>query len=154
MPSASDIALYFIQKSNSDENSGELISNLKLQKLLYYAQGFYLATNDTPLFDDPIEAWMHGPVVPNVYHAYKEFGDFPITLSEEVEIPELEEDITEFLDEIYRIFGQYSAWKLRNMTHEEPPWLETWSEYEKKQFGSKEIMHEKMSEYFKTQLEI
>ena len=46
--------------------NGELVSNLKLQKLLYYVQGFHLAVFGEPLFEEEIEAWMYGPVVPSV----------------------------------------------------------------------------------------
>ena len=60
--------------SMSEEDVGDGISNLKLQKLLYYCQGTYLAIKGTPLFEHPIEAWEHGPVVPEVYHQYKEHG--------------------------------------------------------------------------------
>ena len=45
----------------------ELMTNMKLQKMLYYQQGFHLAYFGTPLFDKDIEAWMFGPVVPSVY---------------------------------------------------------------------------------------
>lgn len=64
MLTANDIAKYFLALSNNEE-SGELISNLKLQKLLHYAQGFYLALYDQPLFHEPIEAWAHGAVIPD-----------------------------------------------------------------------------------------
>lgn len=50
---------------------GDPTTNLKLQKLLYYSQAWYLALYDLPLFDDRIEAWVHGPVVPPVYGAFK-----------------------------------------------------------------------------------
>ena len=55
-------------------DSGELMTNMKLQKMLYYQQGFHLAYFETPLFDEDIEAWMYGPVVPSMYEKYKEFG--------------------------------------------------------------------------------
>ena len=60
MHTVDQIANYFL--SLSDPEIGDGISNLKLQKLCYYAQGFYLAQHDTPLFEDTIEAWQHGPV--------------------------------------------------------------------------------------------
>jgi uncharacterized phage-associated protein len=75
---------------------------------------------DEPLFKEEIEAWTHGPVVPKIYHHFKEYGDGGIPSP--AKVPKLDKGTIEFLDEIYRIFGQYSAWKLRNMTHEEPPW--------------------------------
>jgi len=60
-----DLMLYW---ANRD---GDLISNLKLQKLLYYAQAWHLVNFDVPLFGDSIEAWDFGPVIPNVYRQYK-----------------------------------------------------------------------------------
>ena len=53
---------------------GDLMTNLRLQKLLYFAQGWHLARFGRPLFDASIEAWPYGPVVPEVYRAYKEYG--------------------------------------------------------------------------------
>jgi uncharacterized phage-associated protein len=58
----------------SDSNAGDLISNMKLQKLLYYQQGFHLAYFGKPLFEEDIEAWMYGPVVPSVYSHFKTEG--------------------------------------------------------------------------------
>lgn len=107
-----------------DNSGADLISNLKLQKLLYYAQGCYLALYDEKLFKDDIVAWQHGPVVEVVYHEYKinrdrgieEFGNFKEDYSDEQ---------VGLLKTVYETFGQYSAWGLRNMTHSEAPWKET-----------------------------
>ncbi len=71
---ARDIARWFIAWA---ENVDAEVSNLKLQKLLYYAQGHRLGATGEPLFSDPIQAWAHGPVVAEVYHAYKEESDRP-----------------------------------------------------------------------------
>ena len=67
------VAAYFLNKANSDD-VGDLISNLKLQKLVCYAQGFALAIFERALYDDTIEAWQHGPVVLGLYHRFKTFG--------------------------------------------------------------------------------
>jgi uncharacterized phage-associated protein len=120
---ALDIARYFLSKCDPEE--GELISSLKLQKLLYYAQGFYLSLYNKRLFGDDIEAWMHGPVVPRVYHAYKNYGGQAIPPSEDFDPITLDSETRELLDEIYEAYGQFSAWKLRQMTRQEPPWVET-----------------------------
>jgi len=73
MVNVHDVAKYFLLKGDDDDENG--ICNLKLQKLLYYAQGyaqgFHLALFEQPLFDSPIAAWRHGPVCPAVYHQYK-----------------------------------------------------------------------------------
>lgn len=103
------------------DETGDLISNLKLQKLLYYAQGCWVALHGAghPLFHDKIYAWKHGPVVKTVYTHYAKFGADALPVEPR---PNLRSDIGPFLDEIYRVFGKFSAWKLREMTHREPPW--------------------------------
>jgi uncharacterized phage-associated protein len=119
---AHEIARYFV--SLVDEEAGDSITNLKLQKLLYYAQGVNLALNDEVMFPDPIEAWTHGPVVPNVYRAYKEHRGEPIPV-ERVNLEKYPEELRGLLDEVNDVFGQFSAAKLRAMTHSEPPWRDT-----------------------------
>lgn len=59
----------------ADECCGELMSNMKLQKMLYYQQGYHLALFDEPLFEDDLEAWMYGPAVPIVYDYYEINGN-------------------------------------------------------------------------------
>lgn len=138
-----DVADYFLSKV--DDETDELISNMKLQKLVYYAQGCHLALFDEPLFSEPIKAWAHGPVIPSLYRKYKDFGAQGIQLpAEGIDLSKYEKRVCDLLDDIYEVYGQYSAWKLRNLTHEEPPWKDT------PQDG--EIRHESMKRYFKTLL--
>ena len=139
MMPAHDVAKYFV--SLVDEEAGDSISNLKLQKLLYYAQGGFLAFYDKPLFPEAIKAWAHGPVVPQVYHEYKLFGAGPI-LVERVDLENYPSEVREVLDEVNSVYGQFTAGKLRAMTHQEPPWRDTPQ--------SETITHEKMKEFFKT----
>jgi uncharacterized phage-associated protein len=118
------IADYF--RSRTDMDVGDLISNLKLQKLCYYAAGVIAAVrgDDTrPLFQDEIQAWQHGPVVPNVYHKFKNYGSEGIPPLVDGDFSEIEDRDRRVLDDVYNYYGQYSAWKLRNMTHEEAPWV-------------------------------
>jgi uncharacterized phage-associated protein len=137
-----NVAEYLL--SQVDDDAGDLISNLKLQKLVYYSQGFSLALNDEPIFAEDIEAWMHGPVVPDLYHAYKGHGSGAIPRPQDVDFEIYSTDMRDLLDEVYTVYGQFSAWKLRSMTHDEPPWKET------PNLGV--ISHVKMKDYFKTQL--
>jgi uncharacterized phage-associated protein len=120
MLSCHDVARDFL--AQCDEDAGDLISNLKLQKLVYYAQGFGLALLERSLFPERIEAWQHGPVVPDLYHAYKGHGAGPIPVPQDLDFARYSEEERELLDEIANVYGQFSAWKLRNMTHEESPW--------------------------------
>lgn len=124
---ASEVAKWFLayNRSVSAEEGGEYISNLKLQKLLYYAQGSFLAVMGSPLFDDPIVAWQHGPVIESVYHEYKMNGSNGIPFNDDFNFDAFSKDENNLLKEVYETFGQYSAWKLRNMTHNETPWKST-----------------------------
>lgn len=144
MLTAQRVAEYFL--SLVDEEAGDALSNLKLQKLVYYAQGFSLALTGKPLFNETIEAWQHGPVVPSLYRSLKKHGSEPIPSPENgINLENYPVDVTELLDEVYSVYGQFSASKLRNMTHQEPPWTEAMG------FGaSHPINHQTMREYFST----
>lgn len=125
---ASDVAKWFISYNHTKAALEEAddISNLKLQKLLYYAQGAMLALTGRPIFVDNIVAWEHGPVVPVVYHEYKHHGRNGIPFDDSQRTSECyTEEEENILKDVYEEFGQYSAWKLRNMTHSETPWKST-----------------------------
>lgn len=143
MYNSQQIANYFL--SMQEEDAGELMSHLKLQKLVYYAQGFHLAIFDKPLFAESIEAWNYGPVVPSLYQIYKTYGNKPIPSPPNIDLSSYTPETQELLDEVNSVFGQFSAWKLRDMTHNEPPWKEAIS-------SRGTITQESMKEYFKTQL--
>lgn len=119
--SALKIAKWFIAWATAEEAD---LSNLKLQKLLYYAQGHHVASRGEPLFTDGLRAWSHGPVVPAVYHQYKSFGSSDITLPDDDPFSwaDIDPDTTQFLINVWETYGGYGAWRLRNMTHDESPW--------------------------------
>lgn len=118
-----DVANYFRAIASLKKDEGDLLSNLKLQKLCYYAQGVASIVRDAPLFNEPIQAWIHGPVISDLYFEYRKFGGGGIPGPDEDFDPSLicSED-QKLLDDIYDDYGQYSAWKLRDLTHEEAPW--------------------------------
>lgn len=127
--SAMTITRWFIAWSDeTGEDQEGPVSNLKLQKLLYYAQGHYLAANGRPLFTEPIQAWSHGPVVTSIYSAFKVFGRREILVDQDEDFSwdDVDEETTQFLIQVWNTYGQYAAWRLRNMTHDEPPWREVW----------------------------
>ncbi|MEY4768618.1 MAG: hypothetical protein RL637_1257 [Pseudomonadota bacterium] len=143
MITAQNVAEYFLFKA--DENEDSDVSNMKLQKLIYYAQAFHLALFDKPLFNEEFEAWMHGPVCPSIYREYKSYGSAPIPVNSDIELTMFSDEQLELLEEVYDVFGQFSAWKLRNMTHEETPWKEN------EETGGI-ITKESMMEFYKTRL--
>jgi uncharacterized phage-associated protein len=143
MANLNDVAQCFLYLDSS--NDGDGISNLKLQKLMYYAQGFHSAIFDNPLFSEEISAWAHGPVVEGLYHQYKHHGSNHIPVTQDFNKESLTKNEFELIEEVFDVFGQYSAWKLRNMTHEETPWLENEAE-------AAVIPKQGITEYFKTRI--
>lgn len=140
---ARTVARWLIEWARFDEEGA--VSNLKLQKLLYYAQGHYMAAHDgEPLFKDQIQAWSHGPVVPDVYHAYKQFKSGPIVDESDFDFDCIDREAAGWLASVWRTFGSLSAWKLREMTHDESPWRSTFRE------DGRHIVidHDAMMEYF------
>lgn len=117
-----DVVKFFLRLQKSDEDSGDVITNLKAQKLLYYAQGVYLAKTGKPLFEDDFVAWQHGPVIPRVYEQLKSFGASQIELPDDVDLDKFSDEQMDILISVYKTYGQFSAWKLRDMTHQEEPW--------------------------------
>lgn len=136
-----EIAKKIIAKTDTEH--GDTISNLKLQKMLYYMQGFHLAFFGTPLFEEEIKAWQYGPVVPSVYEEYKRYESKAIDLPEGPIIQLTEEEEAVF-DNVYDEYNQFSAVALMKMTHEESPWRSTEI--------SQVIDKEKIKEFFNTQI--
>ncbi len=124
------------------------VDNLKLQKLLYYCQGIHLARVDKPIFNDRIEAWTYGPVVPTVYRKYKEYGLDIITLKDikhnNIKFKNKE---LETIDMVLAYYGSFSGLELVSRTHSEPPWINA---FEKNK--NNEITKEAMKEYFKSNI--
>lgn len=130
-----------------DPGKGDTISNLKLQKLLYYVQGFNLAAYERPLFEQKIYAWQYGPVVREVYNTYKNCGSQGIPLEGiEVDLNKIvkSKGERELFKEVVDIYGQLSAVKLMDLTHTEPPWVTTPI--------NDVIEHNKLKVFFKTRL--
>ena len=123
---ASDIARYFLAKQ--DAEAGDTISNLKLQKLCYYAQGLAMATRGEPMFEEPVEAWLHGPVVPSLYRDYRDHGAAAIPAVTDLDLEHFDPADRMILDDVHTYYGQFSGWRLRQMTHEEAPWREAYEE--------------------------
>ena len=118
-PTALQVADYYIRATL---DRGEGLTNLKLQKLLYYAQAWSLALYDRAVFDDPIEAWVHGPVVASVFRRFKQYRWNPITSPAERESVPV--TARPHLDEVLKVYGSFSATELERMTHAEEPWRE------------------------------
>lgn len=133
------VAEFIVQES-------ERISNLKLQKLLYYVQGWHLALKRRPLFDDAIEAWVHGPVVPLIFQMYKGYGWREIAKpSLRVSLPAVEET---HIRKVLQAYGKYSGDTLKWMTHNESPWKDARGDLPDNALSSRPIPIDSMRVFF------
>jgi uncharacterized phage-associated protein len=115
------------------------VSNLKLNKILFYVHGFRLVRQSRPLIKNHFEAWEHGPVVRVVYHEFKAFGSAPITtLARHLDYETGQHDVIRFDDigseirvlitNVAKYYMQFSAAELRDMTHRPGgPWHEVYT---------------------------
>lgn len=100
----------------------ESMTHKKLQKMCYYAQAWYCALYDgAPLFEEEIQAWVHGPVVPALYPRYADYRWLDIPKEEHE--PELSKKITDVLYAVYDTYADYTGDQLERLTHSEDPWI-------------------------------
>ena len=142
--SAENVAKYFIYLASQgfvgDNKEREGITNLKLQKVLYFAQAYYLAKVGKPLFKESIEAWEYGPVVPDVYRKFRSNGSNPIICKEDKS--SLSDEDKETLKKVWGTFGGYSASRLVDIAHAHTPWREA------NKSASRVISHKAIKEYY------
>lgn len=131
--SAGDVAKYFIDLSKEatiDEGVAEGITNLKLQKMLYFAQAAHLALYDSKLFNEDIKAWKYGPVVEPVYRTYRGYKNKPIPFEKGSREAIPDPETQEFLKGIWELFDKYSAVELMHIAHKHKPWKDVYRENE------------------------
>jgi uncharacterized phage-associated protein len=117
---AKDVAEWFIAKA---AESGDQITHLKLQKLLYYAEAWSQTLRDEELYKEEIQAWAHGPVVPEVFHEFKQYGWNPLPVPSEQKIPEIDNDVKDVLEQVFDVYADLPAKTLEDMTHQDDPWI-------------------------------
>jgi len=151
MTTALDVAKYFLQKV--DRDSGDMITQLKLHKLVYYAQSWSIVLRDKPLFSEEVQAWRHGPVILQMRPAFSEYRDSGIPLPEGWSssfIPD-EERILEL---VWNTYGELSAAKLRRLTHKEVPWLKARKGISDDTNSNNPILVEDMKDYYTNFVEL
>lgn len=137
---ATEVAQYIILKCNQ---LGKTISNLKLQKILYFVQAEFLVSQEEPCFKEEIEAWDFGPVVPNVYRHYKAYGSANIPAVFDEKVCPFNREERKLADEIIGECAKYSASTLVEVTHNQSPWKKAY----KKKRGSV-ISNESIKNFF------
>lgn len=141
---ATDIANWFIKKF---AESGDFVTHLKVQKLLYYSEAWSQVINDEELFDGQIQAWAHGPVVPEVFHEFKQHGWNSLPIPEE--IPKFSEKTESILNQVIDTYGELPAKTLENMTHEDEPWIQARGDIQPEERCEAPIPKEKIKDFFR-----
>lgn len=116
MENVRDIASWFLGQQS--------MTHKKIQKLCYYAQAWYCALYDgTPLFEDEIQAWVHGPVIPSLYPVYADYK-WSVIPQKSFDASVFNEKVTAVLEAVYNTYGNLSGDQLENLTHSEDPWIQ------------------------------
>lgn len=115
--------LFLWLAANERPEEPEWLTNLKLQKLLYYAQGWSLTEYEQPLFDDRIEAWSHGPAVHSVWKRFEPSGKRPLVDEVPAQRPEVDDAALRLVRSVWTRYGAHSAWSLADLSHQEEPWV-------------------------------
>lgn len=130
------VAAHIIKHCNEDQMP---VSNLKLQKLLYFVQAEFLVNANGACFPEEIEAWDFGPVVPVVYHKYKIYGSSSILYTEPGAIDRITREDQKRIDNIVDECAQYTAAQLVEITHHQTPWLSVYVPYKSNVISKKSI---------------
>ncbi len=138
--SAIAVANFFIDKA---KKTATHLSNMHLQKMIFFAHAIYFKQTGKPLFSDPVLAWQHGPVVESLYHRLKCYGNSDITeLISKLEpcdekrffpcrlvtptIPDDNSEVVSFLNQVWDKLSGIETWRLRSLSHaEDGAWYKT-----------------------------
>lgn len=134
---------------NLSHDKQDPISNLKLQKLLYYSQAWYLAIFKKPLFNEDIEAWVHGPVVPQVFRRYRICRWSPIPKGDSEGMSPRD---SRHIVEIWKAYGKFGAYDLERMTHADKPWKHARSGLLPDESSHRVITKDSMMRYYSSRL--
>jgi len=154
--SAAAVANEFLHLAHRD---GQPITPLKMQKLVYFAHGWYLAITGKPLLTEPIQAWQYGPVISSLYQIFKEAGANRITFPASVPIQggyipaKLEREgsgvelatAKKIIERVWNQYGKYTAAQLTTITHSENS---PWAKVEHKELPERIIPDESIRDYF------
>lgn len=151
------VANFFLDAADAE---GRQLDQLKLMKLVYIGFGWMLTATGRRLFDDPILAWQHGPVIRSLYDEFKRFKSESITARatefdleswEQIEpaIPPDDADARMVLEKVWSAYKQFSGWQLRNKTHEPgTPWSQIYREDQR----DLEIPEQLIAEHFRVKI--
>lgn len=135
MYDALEVAKYVINKCIK---LGRPISNLQLQKILYYAEAEYMKKREGEvLFNNTINAWQYGPVIPEVYYNYNIYSASEITDYQDGK--DLDSLTKHIIDPVIEKKSKLNAWTLVEKTHSEDPWINSFGNYSGCEITKKQI---------------
>jgi uncharacterized phage-associated protein len=149
MYTAIQVANWF--RSAVDRESGDSITHLKLQKLVYYSQAWALAFYGRPLFEEEMQAWTHGPVAVSVWREFKDFGWNALPPADEV--AEFAPEDEALLEDVLAAYGEHSATALEELTHSEDPWLRARANIPAEARSTAVIPKRHMAEFYRQRFE-
>lgn len=138
--SAKAVANHFLGLASRSRTA---IDPLKMQKLVYFAHGWHLALRDAPLIKDSVEAWDHGPVIPDIYHEFKKWGGGPIrtpatrfdSSTKSLQTPSIDsecvwdddaENAKTIISRVWDVYNKFTGLQLSSLTHKpDTPWAKT-----------------------------
>ncbi|MDE0243577.1 MAG: DUF4065 domain-containing protein [Candidatus Kaiserbacteria bacterium] len=147
---ALDVGRYLIYRAGAEKKP---LTNKKLQKLVYYSQAWSLVLNGKKLFNDPIEAWVHGPAVRSLYLRYKRYGFDPIDEvvdEKSISIPPKGKHV---IDEVWDVYGSFDAAYLEFLTHSEKPWQDARNGLNEHEISDREIPRRDMKAFYTAKME-
>lgn len=136
-----DIARWFLSKNS--------MTHKKLQKLCYYAQAWYCALYDgSPLFEDEIQAWIHGPVIPTLYPVYADYkwNDIP---QEDFDESVFDQKVLDILNSVHFTYNKFNGDQLEMLSHSEDPWIKARGDLEEWEVCTNPIKIEDMVKYYR-----
>lgn len=139
MSSVHDVAAYILSRLGT-------LPAMKLQKLAYYAQAWTLVWQDRPLFEDKIEAWANGPVVPELYSRHR--GQYRVSEWKWGHVEQLSEMDRNAVDAVLAFYGDKGSQWLSELTHSEAPWIDARKGLAPGERGNQEITFAAMAEYY------
>lgn len=122
--------------TNYINQKGDSVSHKKLQKLLYYVEAWHLVNFGTAILEEDFQAWVHGPVIPELYQKLKDFGfnDLKVINEEEETVDKeieaiirrnnLDKEKVEFIYSVLDNYGSLTSFELELLSHSEKPWIE------------------------------
>lgn len=150
--SSIDLSKYILNYFN---DKGESINHLKLQKLVYYIDAWHNVFLEKPLIHENFEAWMHGPVVRELWNYYKDESilNNPIDTNNGSCALQVTEEQLEIINDVLDEYGDKTPYYLECLTHEETPWIVARKGYAPSDKCTEKISKELMKEYYSAKLD-